>query len=148
MAKKRYDDGGIVVMGNKPQNTMLDSSSYRLPVVSSRGLGMGPSASAGAVGRGGGLGAAQRLTPLTMPASAASRGTQVTPAVVTQPQSALGSIVGAVSPKGYGATGRFALAKGGKVKDSKPKKMASGGSTASKRGDGCATKGKTKGKFV
>ena len=33
--------------------------------------------------------------------------------------------------------------KGGKVK-----KMAKGGSTASKRGDGCATKGKTKGKFV
>ena len=34
-------------------------------------------------------------------------------------------------------------AKGGKVK-----KMAKGGSTASKRGDGCATKGKTKGRFV
>ena len=36
-----------------------------------------------------------------------------------------------------------AMKKGGKVK-----KMAKGGSTASKRGDGCATKGKTKGKFV
>ena len=34
-------------------------------------------------------------------------------------------------------------AKGGKVK-----KMAKGGSTASKRADGCATQGKTKGKFV
>ena len=34
-------------------------------------------------------------------------------------------------------------AKGGKVK-----KMAKGGSTASKRADGCCTKGKTKGKFV
>jgi hypothetical protein len=34
------------------------------------------------------------------------------------------------------------MRKGGKVK-----KMAKGGS-ASKRGDGCATKGKTKGKFV
>lgn len=33
--------------------------------------------------------------------------------------------------------------RGGKVK-----KMAKGGSTASKRGDGCATKGKTKGRFV
>ena len=32
---------------------------------------------------------------------------------------------------------------GGKVK-----KMAKGGSTASKRADGCATKGKTKGRFV
>jgi hypothetical protein len=34
-------------------------------------------------------------------------------------------------------------AKGGKIK-----KMAKGGSTASKRADGCATKGKTKGKMV
>ena len=32
---------------------------------------------------------------------------------------------------------------GGKVK-----KMAKGGSTASKRADGCCTKGKTKGRFV
>jgi Rod binding domain-containing protein len=36
-----------------------------------------------------------------------------------------------------------AMRKGGKVK-----KMAKGGSTASKRGDGCATKGKTKGRFI
>jgi len=36
-----------------------------------------------------------------------------------------------------------AMRKGGKVK-----KMANGGSTASKRADGCATKGKTKGRFV
>ena len=42
------------------------------------------------------------------------------------------------------------MAKGGKAKaKAKPvKKMAKGGSTASKRGDGCATKGKTKGRFV
>jgi hypothetical protein len=33
-------------------------------------------------------------------------------------------------------------------KGGKAKKMAKGGSTASKRGDGCATKGKTKGRFV
>jgi hypothetical protein len=42
-----------------------------------------------------------------------------------------------------GATASFPLKKGGKVK-----KMAKGGSTASKRADGCATQGKTKGKFV
>ena len=35
------------------------------------------------------------------------------------------------------------MRKGGKVK-----KMAKGGSTASKRADGCATKGKTKGRFI
>jgi hypothetical protein len=40
-------------------------------------------------------------------------------------------------------TGAPAMRKGGKVK-----KMAKGGSTASKRADGCATKGKTKGRFV
>lgn len=36
-----------------------------------------------------------------------------------------------------------AMNRGGAVK-----KMAKGGSTASKRADGCATKGKTKGRFV
>ena len=36
----------------------------------------------------------------------------------------------------------------GKKKGGKVKKMAKGGSTASKRADGCATKGKTKGRFV
>lgn len=35
------------------------------------------------------------------------------------------------------------MRRGGKVK-----KYAKGGSTASKRADGCATKGKTKGRFV
>ena len=55
-----------------------------------------------------------------------------------------------------------AMKKGGKVsaaqavhkhernmhKGKKPTKFAKGGSTASKRADGCATKGKTKGRFV
>jgi hypothetical protein len=40
------------------------------------------------------------------------------------------------------------MAKGGKAKAKPVKKMAKGGSTASKRADGCATKGKTKGRFV
>jgi hypothetical protein len=39
--------------------------------------------------------------------------------------------------------GEAMMRKGGKVK-----KMAKGGSTASKRADGCAAKGKTKGRFV
>jgi hypothetical protein len=37
---------------------------------------------------------------------------------------------------------------GGMKRGGKVKKMAKGGSTASKRADGCATKGKTKGRFV
>ena len=40
------------------------------------------------------------------------------------------------------------MRKGGKAKAKPVKKMAKGGSTASKRADGCATKGKTKGRFV
>ena len=44
---------------------------------------------------------------------------------------------------GVGVRGRMSFKKGGNVK-----KMAKGGSTASKRADGCATKGKTKGRFV
>ena len=40
------------------------------------------------------------------------------------------------------------MKKGGKVAKPPVKKYAKGGSTASKRADGCATKGKTKGRFV
>lgn len=40
-------------------------------------------------------------------------------------------------------TEEVAMRRGGKAK-----KYAAGGSTASKRADGCATKGKTKGRFV
>lgn len=47
---------------------------------------------------------------------------------------------------GYGVSVGGNFAKGGKVK-AKTKKMAKGGS-ASKRADGCATKGKTKGRMV
>lgn len=60
--------------------------------------------------------------------------------------------VGATPVRGGGAGIRFntTFKKGGNVKKAAPKKMAKGGkvSSASKRGDGCATKGKTKGRFV
>jgi hypothetical protein len=48
-----------------------------------------------------------------------------------------------------GVRGGVRFKEGGEVKK-KPKKMAKGGkvSSASKRADGCATKGKTKGKMV
>lgn len=54
---------------------------------------------------------------------------------------------GRESGTGFGGTLRIPYKEGGEVKK-KPKKMAKGGSTASKRADGCATKGKTKGRFV
>ena len=44
---------------------------------------------------------------------------------------------------GVGVRGRMPFKKGGAAK-----KMAKGGSTASKRADGCAIKGKTKGRMV
>jgi hypothetical protein len=58
------------------------------------------------------------------------------------------TMTGQTLGRGVGATvstpiGGVRRAKGGKVK-----KMAKGGSTASKRADGCCTKGKTKGRFV
>lgn len=60
--------------------------------------------------------------------------------------------VGATPMRGGGAGIRFntTFKKGGKVKKAAPKKLAKGGkvSSASKRADGCATKGKTKGRFV
>lgn len=55
---------------------------------------------------------------------------------------------GPFAPSGVGARFKIPFAEGGKVKKPKTKKMAKGGSTASKRADGCATKGKTKGRFV
>jgi len=55
---------------------------------------------------------------------------------------------GPYAPGGVGARLSFRFAEGGKVKaKAKAKKMAKGGS-ASSRADGCATKGKTKGRFV
>lgn len=50
---------------------------------------------------------------------------------------------------GLGGRVKLPFKKGGAVKaKAKTKKMAKGGSTASKRGDGCAQRGKTKGKMV
>lgn len=70
-------------------------------------------------------------------------GPRLDPAVLSQSRSTLGSLTGARNPSALGARFSTTFKKGGKVK-----KMAKGGSTASKRADGCATKGKTKGRFV
>ena len=132
---KRYNEGGdIVVTGRRgPMN------SFDLARMSgSSGLLGGGMGGAGSVGT-----RNQRLTEMVPPSAPASPPMPVAPAVVRQPQSALGTLAGARTPTGYGASFRGKFAKGGKVK-----KMAKGGSTASKRADGCATKGKTKGRFV
>jgi hypothetical protein len=137
MAKKmrKFGDGGdIMVKGVRPQENIgfRNTSGFNL---ASMGRGMN-------TGIGGG-GGSQRLGTLTAPSTPVRAGPTITPAVVRQSQSDLGSLVGAANPPAYGANFRMPFKKGGKVK-----KMAKGGSTASKRADGCATKGKTKGRFV
>jgi len=152
----------IIVKGKRP-NTVDEISSFDL----ARFGGMGGMGNAGGMpfmdgGGGGGMmgggAGSQRLAALTPPATPAKGRMAVTPAIVRQPQSALGNIIGARAPKGYGASVRMGFAKGGKAGDeptggkkhSKAKKYSTGGkvSSASKRGDGCATKGHTRGKIV
>ena len=62
-----------------------------------------------------------------------NRGLQLRPTIMRQPSSDFGRITGTAAPKGVGVQGTVRFKKGGSV---------------SKRADGCATQGKTKGKFV
>jgi len=156
--KKRYADGGgvdeeLVVEGMRPQNFNL-ASLNRGP---SSG-GMGPSMPGGG---GGGM-----PTPTSTSRRGASQpantvrfgkvGTVAGPVYGAEYQgknfnvgAGLGrGLMGRQGAPMFGANANFEFAKGGKVKNKPVKKMAKGGSTASKRADGCATKGKTKGRFV
>lgn len=159
MAKKtkRYDAGGeIVVTGRRssPEISAFDLS--RIGGMGGMGNAAGMSFMGGSSGGGGGGASSQRIAELTAPSAGAKARPAIVPAVIRQPQTTLGNLAGARSPKGYGATFRGNFAKGGKAegeptggkKKSKAKRYATGGSTASKRADGCAIKGKTKGRFV
>jgi hypothetical protein len=133
--KKRYADGGmvddeIIVEGVRPENFDLDTLR--------RARAMGPSMP----GSGGGMSAS--MTP--------SRAADRRAPPIARTAGYLGPTFGGdegrvslgVGRRGaIGAGASIPFKKGGKVK-----KMAKGGSTASKRADGCATKGKTKGRFV
>ena len=143
--KMRKFAGGdeIVVQGKRP---MQEISTFDLARIGGNG-GMGGGLGSGMAGMGGGA-SSQRLAELTAPAGPTRATPAVMPAVVRQPQTTLGNLAGARAPKGYGASFRMGFAEGGKAKAKPVKKMAKGGSTASKRADGCATKGKTKGRFV
>ena len=138
--KKRYADGGgvdeeLVVEGMRPQNFNL-ASLARGP---SSG-GMGPSMPGG--GGGGGMPApAMGSAPARAPMPIARTAGYLGPTMRGEDGSRVSLGVGRRGAVGAGASIPFK--KGGKVK-----KMAKGGSTASKRADGCATKGKTKGRFV
>jgi hypothetical protein len=138
--KKRYADGGgvdeeLVVEGMRPQNFNL-ASLARGP---SSG-GMGPSMPGG--GGGGGMPApAMGSAPARAPMPIARTAGYLGPTIRGEGGERVSMGMGRRGAIGAGASIPFK--KGGKVK-----KMAKGGSTASKRADGCATKGKTKGRFV
>jgi len=157
--KKRYADGGgvdeeIVVTGKRPQNFDLE----RLSLARAMGGGSGSS--------GGGRGGGGMPTPTSTSRGGASQpantvrfgkvGTVAGPVYGAEYQgknfnvgAGLGrGLMGRQGAPMFGANADFEFAKGGKVKNKPVKKMAKGGSTASKRADGCATKGKTKGRFV
>lgn len=92
------------------------------------------------LGTGGGMGGGGRrpIMPNTIPspASTSSAGPRVTPTAISQPRSTLAALTGTNPPRGYGVKMSTRFKKGGSV------------SSASKRADGCATKGKTRGKLV
>jgi len=140
---KRYDDGGeIVVSGNRAEDArMLDRMMREPSFVGGRGdFGGGGMGDGMGGSMGGGMGV---VAPRSLPAPARSTGPRLAPTAISQPRSTLGRLTGTAAPKGYGVNLKMPFKKGGAVK-----KMAKGGSAASKRADGCATKGKTKGKFV
>ena len=136
--KKRYADGGgvdeeLVVEGMRPQNFNLASLAR-----GSASGGMGPSMPGG----GGGMPApAMGSAPARAPMPIGRTAGYLGPTIRGEDGSRVSLGVGRRGAIGAGAAIPFK--KGGKVK-----KMAKGGSTASKRADGCATKGKTKGRFV
>jgi hypothetical protein len=140
---KRYADGGgieaeeIVVQGRRP-TANAEFSSFDLSRVGGD-IGGGMRGGMGD-GMGGSMGVA---APRSLPASTRSTGPRLTPTAISQPRSTLGRLTGTAAPKGYGVNLKMPFKKGGEVK-----KMAKGGSTASKRADGIATKGKTKGRMV
>jgi hypothetical protein len=152
---KRYDDGGEIVVTGQRENQVSMDMLDRLMRSRDGGGGM-PNVDGGG---GGGGGRAQRFVPapLPQPSKNVRLGKTRTPIgslygpnvdVSDRLSFSAGLGKGALGNEGkplFGANARFAFKKGGKVK-----KMAKGGSvsSASKRADGCATKGKTKGRFV
>ena len=130
---KRYAAGDeIVVTGQRRAQPDAASDFMLERMMRQPVLGMGD-------GMGGGGGGGRRpitSDPLSAPASTSSAGPRITPTAISQPRSTLGTLTGTAAPRGYGVKMSTRFKKGGSV------------STASKRADGCATKGKTKGRFV
>ena len=132
--KRRYADGGgveaeeIVVQGRRPTANAEFSSFDLSRLVGDTGGGM-----RGGMGDGMGGGGGGGRAPA--PAPARSTGPRITPTTISQPRSTLGRLTGTAARKGYGIKLATSFKKGGSV------------SSASKRADGIATKGKTRGKM-
>jgi hypothetical protein len=129
---KRYAAGDEIVVSGQRRAQPDAASDFMLermlrqPVT---GVGDG-------MGGGGGGGGRRPLTPTPLPTPASSAGPRITPTAINQPRSTLGTLTGTAAPTGYGVRMSTRFKKGGSV------------SSASKRADGCATKGKTRGKLV
>ena len=157
MKKRRYAGGGeleasdeIVVQGRRPQtDARFEDFNLRDYGGSGGFSGVDMAAMMGGGAGGGGRSSSQRITPISYEAPKSDR-LAVVPAFLRGETSELSDLMGEKAPRGYGFKFRSDFAKGGKAKAKPVKKMAKGGkvSSASKRGDGCATKGKTKGRFV
>jgi hypothetical protein len=169
--KKRYADGGEVtdemtVTGQRPQSIGFDMNR----MVGTRGGQMGPPSPTS-----GGMGPSARMAPAPAPVQSRRQMPIARTAGYVGPTLRGDNFqisAGAGQRGAIGAGGRFTFKKGGAVKkmakggkltdltgDGKVTRadvlkgrgvpgFSKGGSTASKRADGCAIKGKTKGRFV
>ena len=127
---KRYAAGDeIVVTGQRKAQPDAASDFMLERMMRQPVLGTGD-------GMGGGGGGRRPITSdlLPAPASTSSAGPRITPTAISQPRSTLGTLTGTAAPRGYGVKMSTRFKKGGSV------------SSASKRADGCAVKGKTRGK--
>lgn len=168
---KRFADGGdIVVRGTRDNRLDFDTLDQLM-----RGGGLGGYSASGGFGSmgggyGGGAASSVRPTQVEVPKSSVKFGKIPTPAgnvygatVPLSDRASLGlglgrGVIGKQGQPLVGASFRTGFKKGGKIESeptggksrNKAKRYVKGGSvsSASKRADGCATKGKTKGRFV
>jgi hypothetical protein len=118
---------------------MRDRDEMRRAMAAGMGVGMGEAAMGAGMGRGFEVPTRENMREEEMRKSAARREERMRPKSLGEEAMEAARSYGRLYKEGMG------MKKGGKVK-----KMKKGGtvSSASKRADGCAVKGKTKGRFV